>query len=134
MAGSGGDRPAPGDAAVHLYRTYLVRHGIFVWHGNFYALNLSEALGLEPRAGDPILITGHEVPRGTELVATATEHGNAAIMGGSQGWSSAGLFHEARVQLHRFFAASGGKHRVRVSLDMSRLTSLSVYPRLRRQS
>ena len=29
-------------------------------------------------------------------------------MGGSQGWSSAGLFHEARVQLHRFLAASGG--------------------------
>ena len=35
-------------------------------------------------------------------------YGNAAIMGGSQGWSSAGLFHEARVQLHRFLAASGG--------------------------
>jgi cysteine desulfurase family protein (TIGR01976 family) len=26
----------------------LDRHGIFVWHGNFYALSLSEALGLEP--------------------------------------------------------------------------------------
>ena len=29
-------------------------------------------------------------------------------MGGSQGWSSAGIFHEARVQLHRFLAAGGG--------------------------
>jgi hypothetical protein len=29
-----------------------------------------------------------------------------------------------------FTAASRGKHRVRVSSDMSRLTSLSVYPRL----
>ena len=29
-------------------------------------------------------------------------------MGGSQGWSSAGLFHEARVQTRRFLAAFGG--------------------------
>ena len=29
-----------------------------------------------------------------------------------------------------FATASRGKHRVRVSSDMSRLTSLSVYPRL----
>ena len=48
-----------------------------------------------------------------DLVAEEIErlrrlYGNAAIMGGSQGWSSAGLFHEARVQLHRFLAASGG--------------------------
>jgi selenocysteine lyase/cysteine desulfurase len=27
---------------------HLDRRGIFVWHGNFYALALSEALGLEP--------------------------------------------------------------------------------------
>ena len=27
---------------------HLDRRGIFVWHGNFYALNLSETLGLEP--------------------------------------------------------------------------------------
>jgi biotin/methionine sulfoxide reductase len=43
-----------------------------------------------------------------EIERVRREHGNAAIMGGSQGWSSAGLFHEARVQLHRFLAASGG--------------------------
>jgi biotin/methionine sulfoxide reductase len=29
-------------------------------------------------------------------------------MGGSQGWSSVGHFHEARRQLRRFLAASGG--------------------------
>jgi len=29
--------PAPGDAAVHLYRTFLVRHGIFVWDNFSYA-------------------------------------------------------------------------------------------------
>ncbi len=27
---------------------YLNHHGIFVWHGNFYALSLTETLGLEP--------------------------------------------------------------------------------------
>jgi biotin/methionine sulfoxide reductase len=43
-----------------------------------------------------------------EIEWVRREHGNAAIMGGSQGWSSAGLFHEARTQLHRFLAASGG--------------------------
>jgi hypothetical protein len=29
--------PAPGDAAVHLYRTFLVRHGIFVWDNLSYS-------------------------------------------------------------------------------------------------
>ena len=43
-----------------------------------------------------------------ELARVRREHGPAAIMGGSQGWSSAGHFHEARAQLRRFLAASGG--------------------------
>jgi biotin/methionine sulfoxide reductase len=43
-----------------------------------------------------------------ELVRVRREGGPAAIMGGSQGWSSAGHFHEARGQLRRFLAASGG--------------------------
>ncbi|MGH7046094.1 MAG: molybdopterin-dependent oxidoreductase [Stellaceae bacterium] len=52
-------------------------------------------------------------PRALDLVAgeierVRREHGPAAILGGSQGWSSAGLFHEARGQLRRFLAAGGG--------------------------
>ena len=43
-----------------------------------------------------------------ELARVRREHGPQSIMGGSQGWSSAGIFHEARVQLHRFLAAGGG--------------------------
>ncbi|HVC51425.1 MAG TPA: molybdopterin-dependent oxidoreductase [Stellaceae bacterium] len=43
-----------------------------------------------------------------EIKRVRREHGDTAIMGGSQGWSSAGLFHEARVQLPRFLAAGGG--------------------------
>jgi selenocysteine lyase/cysteine desulfurase len=34
---------SPTDAAQ-----YLGRRGVFVWHGNYYALSLSEALGREP--------------------------------------------------------------------------------------
>jgi biotin/methionine sulfoxide reductase len=43
-----------------------------------------------------------------ELARVRRDHGPGAIMGGSQGWSSAGHFHEARGQLRRFLAASGG--------------------------
>jgi biotin/methionine sulfoxide reductase len=43
-----------------------------------------------------------------EVTRVRREHGSESIMGGSQGWGSAGLFHEARGQLHRFLAASGG--------------------------
>jgi len=43
-----------------------------------------------------------------ELARVRSEHGPSAIMGGSQGWSSAGHFHEARGQLRRLLAASGG--------------------------
>ena len=32
----------------HQVAERLSRDGIFVWHGNFYALPVTEALGLEP--------------------------------------------------------------------------------------
>src|SRR5215472_232884 len=35
-------------------------------------------------------------------------HGNTAIFGGSYGWSSAGRFHHAQSQVHRFLNAIGG--------------------------
>jgi selenocysteine lyase/cysteine desulfurase len=31
--------------------SYLGERGIFTWDGNYYALNLSERLGLEPTGG-----------------------------------------------------------------------------------
>jgi biotin/methionine sulfoxide reductase len=43
-----------------------------------------------------------------ELARVKREHGASAILGGSQGWSSAGIFHGARGQLRRFLAAFGG--------------------------
>ncbi len=46
--------PAPGDAAVHLYRTFLVRHGIFVWdnfsYGGWYPLTSYSLLYYLPSA------------------------------------------------------------------------------------
>ncbi len=43
-----------------------------------------------------------------ELDRVKTEHGNQAIFGGSYGWSSAGRFHHAKTQLHRFLYRFGG--------------------------
>jgi len=43
-----------------------------------------------------------------EITRVKAAHGNTAIMGGSQGWGSAGVFHAARGQLHRFLGAAGG--------------------------
>jgi biotin/methionine sulfoxide reductase len=43
-----------------------------------------------------------------EVERVRTTHGNAAIFGGSYGWSSAGRFHHAQSQLHRFLNGVGG--------------------------
>lgn len=44
----------------------------------------------------------------SELSRVKDEHGNKAIFGGSYGWGSAGRFHHAQSQLHRFFNGFGG--------------------------
>jgi biotin/methionine sulfoxide reductase len=51
--------------------------------------------------------------RALRLVAEETarvraEHGDAAIFGGSYGWSSAGRFHHAKTQLQRHLGLGGG--------------------------
>ncbi|NSZ66582.1 molybdopterin guanine dinucleotide-containing S/N-oxide reductase (plasmid) [Agrobacterium tumefaciens] len=43
-----------------------------------------------------------------ELQRVCDEHGNGAIYGGSYGWASAGRFHHAQGQLHRFLNTIGG--------------------------
>ncbi|MET8009037.1 molybdopterin-dependent oxidoreductase [Streptomyces sp. NPDC005271] len=43
-----------------------------------------------------------------ELDRVRTHHGNRAIFGGSYGWSSAGRFHHAQSQIHRFLNCIGG--------------------------
>ena len=43
-----------------------------------------------------------------ELDRVRSEFGNQAIFGGSYGWASAGRFHHALSQIHRFLSAIGG--------------------------
>lgn len=43
-----------------------------------------------------------------ELRRVRDDHGNASIFAGSYGWASAGRFHHARTQLHRFLNTIGG--------------------------
>jgi len=43
-----------------------------------------------------------------ELDRVRTQYGNTAIFGGSYGWASAGRFHHAQSQIHRFLNCIGG--------------------------
>jgi biotin/methionine sulfoxide reductase len=43
-----------------------------------------------------------------EIERVRKEHGNQAIYAGSYGWASAGRFHHAQSQIHRFFNMAGG--------------------------
>ena len=43
-----------------------------------------------------------------EIDRIRREHGNEAIFGGSYGWASAGRFHHAQSQVHRFLNCIGG--------------------------
>jgi biotin/methionine sulfoxide reductase len=45
---------------------------------------------------------------GTELARVYGSYGRSAVFGGSYGWSSAGRFHHAQSQVHRFLNALGG--------------------------
>ena len=42
------------------------------------------------------------------LRTTIADHGNEAVFGGSYGWASAGRFHHAQSQVHRFLNLLGG--------------------------
>ncbi|MHA7061429.1 molybdopterin-dependent oxidoreductase [Azospirillum argentinense] len=80
----------------------------------------------EGRGREPFV----EVPwdEALDLVAGELErvrriHGNTAIYGGSYGWGSAGRFHHAQSQIHRFMNAVGGcvTHRDSYSLGAARV-------------
>jgi biotin/methionine sulfoxide reductase len=44
----------------------------------------------------------------SEIARVREQFGNRSIFGGSYGWSSAGRFHHAQSQVHRFLNAAGG--------------------------
>ena len=58
-----------------------------------------------------------------ELKRVKDAHSNRAIFGGSYGWSSAGRFHHAQSQVHRFLNAIGGyvRHQDSYSLGAARV-------------
>lgn len=58
-----------------------------------------------------------------ELKRVRSDHGNEAIFGGSYGWSSAGRFHHAQSQVHRFLNSVGGyvRHLNSYSLGAARV-------------
>ncbi|MFC5996439.1 molybdopterin-dependent oxidoreductase [Pseudonocardia hispaniensis] len=63
------------------------------------------------RGADPYVEISHD--EALDLVAGELDrvrgrHGNEAIFGGSYGWGSAGRFHHAQSQVHRFLNAIGG--------------------------
>ncbi|MDN5929260.1 MAG: molybdopterin-dependent oxidoreductase [Hyphomicrobiales bacterium] len=65
----------------------------------------------EKRGREPFVEVGWE--QALDLVASELKritqtYGNEAIFGGSYGWSSAGRFHHAQSQVHRFLNAIGG--------------------------
>ena len=69
------------------------------------------AAGGEGRGQEPFIEVSWEeatalVAREIERVRTA--YGNSAIYGGSYGWGSAGRFHHAQSQIHRFLNCVGG--------------------------
>src|SRR6266852_6462839 len=58
-----------------------------------------------------------------ELTRVKEAHSNRAIFGGSYGWSSAGRFHHAQSQVHRFLNSVGGyvRHQDSYSLGAARV-------------
>ena len=58
-----------------------------------------------------------------EIERVRQAHGNTAIFGGSYGWSSAGRFHHAQSQVHRFLNSVGGyvRHTDSYSLGAARV-------------
>jgi biotin/methionine sulfoxide reductase len=59
-----------------------------------------------------------------ELRRVYRDHGAGAVYGGSYGWSSAGRFHHAQSQLHRFLNTLGGYVRSVGSYSNAALTAL----------
>ncbi|MDU3717101.1 MAG: molybdopterin-dependent oxidoreductase [Klebsiella michiganensis] len=65
----------------------------------------------EGRGKEPFVEVSWEVALdllARELNSVKTRCGNEAIFGGSYGWASAGRFHHAQSQLHRFLKCFGG--------------------------
>ncbi|SEG78351.1 molybdopterin-dependent oxidoreductase [Bosea lathyri] len=74
-------------------------------------LERGAAAGGEARGAEPFVEVEWEQALAIvagEVDRVRKDHGNAAIYGGSYGWASAGRFHHAQSQIHRFLNVIGG--------------------------
>jgi biotin/methionine sulfoxide reductase len=74
-------------------------------------LKQSAAAGGEGRGAEPFVEVSWDDALGLvarELDRVRRDYGNQAIYGGSYGWASAGRFHHAQSQIHRFLNTIGG--------------------------
>jgi biotin/methionine sulfoxide reductase len=64
-----------------------------------------------------------------ELTRVTKTHGNESIFGGSYGWASAGRFHHAQSQIHRFLNSIGGyvRHNDSYSLGAGRVLMPHIF-------
>jgi biotin/methionine sulfoxide reductase len=74
-------------------------------------LELGSGAAPELRGIDPYVETDWDTALDIvagEIDRVRSRHGNASIFAGSYGWSSAGRFHHAQSQVHRFMNCAGG--------------------------
>lgn len=74
-------------------------------------LELGPGANTQKRGAEPFVAVSWETAEklvAEELIRVKNNYGNAAIYGGSYGWASAGRFHHAQSQIHRFLNCIGG--------------------------
>lgn len=74
-------------------------------------LELGPGANREKRGAEPFVAVSWEMAEklmAEELTRVKNNYGNSAIYAGSYGWASAGRFHHAPSQLHRFLNCIGG--------------------------
>jgi len=101
--------PSPIAASMIDARTDAVRITGPMVRASF--LERGHAAGGAGRGDEPFVAIGWDqaldiVAR--EIARVRAAHGNRAIYGGSAGWASAGRFHHAQSQIHRFLNCAGG--------------------------
>lgn len=124
-------RPLAGDPApspIGLFQTHPSVDAMRVRRPSVRRSWLDHGPGARPerRGVDPFVEVPWEQAVGLvagELKRVIDTHGNEAVFGGSYGWSSAGRFHHAQSQVHRFLNALGGyvRHNDSYSLGAARV-------------
>ncbi|WP_332303945.1 molybdopterin-dependent oxidoreductase [Rhizobium sp. GR12] len=95
-----GNLPAIADSAARIRRPAIRRGWLEGRPGNAQMRGADEYVEVSwPQAADIVA---------KELQRVYANHGPRAVFGGSYGWSSAGRFHHAQSQVHRFLNVLGG--------------------------